>query len=228
MARQMVDVNRLPKLSKLIVEQLQGMGLDVQVDERGVPTERFELKEYYSTENISTTLVEVNFFQTLRSAHANTYGGTNVEAGAGILELNSDVFVVGMCVGYCFAGDGTETAGDDAAIINNFGMIREIKLQDRRIVDPIFIRALPDNRGFNFAAPGIASAAVDIDGVFNGTPGQSWPPLLPPTNRFYVPAGERIDVPVVNFGATLSAARAMRVCLLGVKLQPKTNNPNAR
>lgn len=214
----------LPSLSLKIVKFLQELGID-PVMRGAVPAYRYELKEFWDTVSLQNSGTEVDAFQTDRATAGLTV--CNLET-KGMLDINSDVLVVGLAVDYVFAPDGADVASDDAALLRNHGVIKEIRVNDRRVLDPMLFNALPSNRGNTLTGTGYDAVTPNIDSVVNGKPGAGiLPQLLPPPNRFYVAAGERINVPCTQIsGSNLSATRLARVHIFGVRLMSKGGTPN--
>lgn len=227
-----VDPRKLGSLSRLIIAQFNELGIDPPVDASGVILDRCDLFELYSTESVVAAVgTETNFFQKTRAgtgAHTLGLGGTNLDQPNGVLDPSADVMIVGIGVDLLIAADAGDTLIDDVAKVRNYGMIKEILLSGRRVMEPAFISSFPIDRGFSMdvGATGHDAAAVNVDQVVNGRPGGAMIRRLPPSNRIYVPAGERIDVKFAHFAAAaLSTTLDVRVHLLAVKMQDRSPNP---
>lgn len=217
-----------PALARLSVDELTKLGLDVPVNAAGVPRNRYRWKRLFDTQAIPAAAgTKISLFATStssRGTHARGLSGCNLQTG-GQLDLNSDFLLLGLSLEYILGIDADDDAQDDIVKLNEYGLLEELRVNEQKVLDEILFSAMPCNRGVSFDVTNAGKGTTfALDGAVNGRPGQAEGLILPAASRIYITHGEKIEaVCVHNAAAALTAARTVRLSMLGIEIEGRSS-----
>lgn len=192
------------------------------------PSKRYRMKSLYDTQTIPAAAGStVDFFATATSSarlHANGEYGCNLNE-PGLVPDKMDFLVLAYGFEIVESNGGAVADANDAAILNDYGQLVKVWINNQLSDENIPLNACGMNRGFRVDHSLLgAAAAVDFDHISNGTPGgpATRGYELPAFHRLMIEGGETIKATVGHNGASALAADVEgRVHFVGIEIKAR-------